>query len=337
MKNKKKSKYIFCRIPLRVSIFGGGSDLPSFLKIAKVGSVVNFTINKYVYIFAKIHSDIFDHKYRLNYFISENVNSINKIENKIIKSSLKFYNFKEPLYLSTISDVPSGTGLGSSGAFLSGVCYALNNLQEKYISKSQVAHDASIIDIKKNFSEGGYQDQYASSFGGFNKFIFFQNGKFKQNKISDMSFMRTLCNRSFLIYTGFKRDSNRILKAQNEKIISDKNFKMTKRLSEIAEEFYFNSLNVRNSYENYLELLKESWFLKKNLSTRISNSKINDIIVHLEKQKNVSFKLLGAGGGGFILCSFTSVGHMKTMQQKISKKYKIIFFKNETKGIFKIN
>ena len=131
MKNKKlynNLDFIICKTPLRIGLFGGGSDLPSFINKKGHGHVINLTINKYVYTCVKIHSSVFNKKYRLNYFKTENVNNIKDIKNNIIRASLRYYNIKQPLYISNISDVPSGTGLGSSGAFQVSLCKIFNKI-----------------------------------------------------------------------------------------------------------------------------------------------------------------------------------------------------------------
>ena len=160
--------------PLRISLFGGGTDLESFINKNGYGKVITFAIDKYIYSYAKIHSDIFDKKYRLNYHETENVNKISEIKNNIIRNSLKFFKFKKPFYVATISDVPSGTGLGSSGAFQVGMCNIVNSILKKKTTPLKLAMQATHIEMNLTKSGAGLQDQFASAFGGFNEFIFFK-------------------------------------------------------------------------------------------------------------------------------------------------------------------
>ena len=125
-----KNRIITTVTPLRISIFGGGTDLPYFVQKNGYGKVLNFSIDKYIYTFAKIQSKIFNKKYRFNYYQTENIDKINDIKNNIIRNSINYYKYKNPLYIATISDIPAGTGMGSSGAFQVSLCKILNLLMK---------------------------------------------------------------------------------------------------------------------------------------------------------------------------------------------------------------
>ena len=216
MSNFSKNKIITTVTPLRISIFGGGTDLPYFIKKNGYGKVMNFSIDKYIYTFAKIQSKIFNEKYRFNYHQTENVNEIEEIKNNIIRNSIKYYKYKKPLYVATISDIPAGTGMGSSGAFQVSICKILNILMKnKKKNNFQLADEASEIEMSMTKSEAGYQDQYSAAFGGFNEYTFYNNSKAslkKLNKKSHLDFIKLLTNNSLLIYTNKNRKAKNILK-----------------------------------------------------------------------------------------------------------------------------
>ena len=164
-------KTIITKTPLRISFFGGGSDIKKFY-LKKRGLIISSTIDKYIYVTIKRHGNTFDEKYRINYQQSENVNKINKIKNNIIRESLKYLKIDEPLYISTIADIPARSGLGSSSSFTVGLLKGLFELKHKKISKKELAELACKIEIDIIKSPIGKQDQYAAAFGGLNKFIF---------------------------------------------------------------------------------------------------------------------------------------------------------------------
>ena len=202
-------KTIITKTPLRISFFGGGSDIKKFY-LKKRGLIISSTIDKYIYVTIKRHGNTFDEKYRINYQQSENVNKINKIKNNIIRESLKYLKIDEPLYISTIADIPARSGLGSSSSFTIGLLKGLFELKNKKISKKELAELACKIEIDVIKSPIGKQDQYAAAFGGLNKFIFSKNSvsiESLEKKIDPKFIFQNLQ----LFFTGIYRSTNSIL------------------------------------------------------------------------------------------------------------------------------
>jgi len=320
------------KTPLRISLFGGGSDLPSFIQRNGKGSVVNLTINKFVYSVIKIHGTIFDKKYRLNYFNTENVNHFSEIKNNIIRGTIKYYEIPDPLYISTISDVPSGTGLGSSGAFLVGLCSLMNLIKNKRVTKAQLASEASTIDINLLKSQGGYQDQFASAFGGFNKFTFYQNGNFKKEKINLNNFIKLFEESSVLVFTGKTRKSNKILSVQNNNMKNSNKKSLVLELLNLGDYFLKSSNSRKDIYQLYIECMNESWKIKKELSKGTFDNSMEGLYSLLKKEGMKTGKILGAGGGGFFLASFLNYEEKNFFLSKYRKKLKILEFNFYDKG-----
>jgi D-glycero-alpha-D-manno-heptose-7-phosphate kinase len=216
--NKHKYKnFVITRTPLRISFFGGGSDILDYYNLKKnkkeYGAVINGAINKYVYVSIKRHEGIFFEKYRLNYSKTELVRKKSDIKNKIIKSCLKVMKINEPLYISTISDFPSGSGLGSSSSFCVGLLKGLHHMYNLKHTKKSIAELASYIEIKYLNQPIGKQDQYAAAFGGINYFYFKKKNVTQITQNKKYSFIK---NNIYLIWTNLSRDATLILKKQKK-------------------------------------------------------------------------------------------------------------------------
>ena len=208
---------VICKTPLRISLFGGGTDFKNHF-IKNPSSVISFTINQYIYIVLKKHNNkLFNEKYRLNYSSVENIRNVQNIKNKIIKNTILFKKINDPLYVSTISDVPGGTGLGSSSAFTVGLLNAINKLQNRNSSKKKLAEEAAHIEIKMCKSPIGYQDQYAVSYGGINKINFNNKKIYVKNLSKYESKINSLINNSICLWVGNTRKANNVLKIQKKK------------------------------------------------------------------------------------------------------------------------
>jgi D-glycero-alpha-D-manno-heptose-7-phosphate kinase len=313
---------IITRTPLRVSFFGGGTDQDYFFKKYN-GLVISAAINKYVYVVVRKHSELYNINYRLNYSKSENVNYVNVIKNKIIKACIKFTKTKGPIYISTFSDLPDKSGLGSSSAFTVGLLNALYSFQGKKINNFKLAQLAYIIETKILNNPIGKQDQYAAAVGGFNKINFYRNNKVSINKILFKKNIINLFDRMSLVWTGLRRDNTKVLK--NQKKNFNKNFNYLLIIKDIASEVFLKikSINVKE----FSFFLNKSWDEKKKLSKKILTKKILEIEKKLKKNRNVSaIKLLGAGAGGFFLC----LKNKNFDQKKFS--YKTIDFKIDFQG-----
>ena len=209
----KNLKTVITRTPLRISFFGGGSDIKKFY-IKNKGLVISSAINKFIYVTIKKHGKTFDERFRLNYQKSENIDKVKDIKNNIIRESLKYLNIDEPLYISTIADIPSMSGLGSSSAFTVGLLKGLFALKNKKINKKKLAELACKIEIDVLKSPIGKQDQYAAAYGGVNRFIFTKENVSilpLEKKIKPEKLFKNLQ----LFFTGIYRSSYKVLSSLN--------------------------------------------------------------------------------------------------------------------------
>lgn len=318
-----KNKIVITKTPLRVSFFGGGTDIEHYYK-HEDGMVVSTAINKYVYVTAKQHSKLFRINYRLNYSKTENCTKINDIKNNIVRECLKFLKIRNPLYISVISDIPDKSGLGSSSSFCVGLLNCLHKLIGKKVSKKKLAEIAYLIENRNLDKTIGKQDQYAAAFGGTNLLIFKKNNKVIVKKIIKNKIIQKILNNSTLIWTGIRRQANKILEKQKKN--SHKNIPHLNSIKDNVKIFLKLIENNNLDLKLYGNLLQKSWFTKLKLVKSITNKKIDKIIRKLNKNRNIfGTKLLGAGGGGFILC----LGYNF---KKIKKDYNCIDFKEDNSG-----
>ena len=315
-------KYVTTRTPLRISFFGGGTDFKNFYKDFS-GKVISTTINKYIYVTVKTQNFFYE-KYRLNYSSTERVNNINKIQNKIIRACLKYTKVKNKLYISTVSDIPDSTGLGSSSAFTVGLLKALYKIKGIQKNNQELAKIATIIEIKMLRSPIGIQDQYSCAVGGFNEISFLSNNTVKIVKLDKYLSIKKILKNSLLVWTGNYKKSNLILRDQNKNVKRN-----TKFLKEMLETTNSISLKIKRkdmSYKDFIFTLKQLWELKKKLSNKITNKNIERIIKSFY-QYDLGFKVLGAGGGGFIF-----VYGKKCKEILIKEKYQTIDVSNSDTG-----
>ena len=293
-----ESKIIITKTPLRLSFFGGSSDIESFHKKNK-GCVISSTIDKYIYVTLKTHGDLFDEKYRLNYQYSENLNSVRDIKNDIIRECLKYFKISDPLYISTIADIPAKSGLGSSSAFTVGLLNALYAYTGQKVSAGKLAEEACHIEIKIMKSPIGKQDQYAASFGGLNKFDFNNLGVQTQS-LETMIDTKMLFDNIQLFWTGIERKADDVLNSIS--FADPLNEKKIQSIVEDCENFFqiVRDNKIKN-FEVFGKLLDKSWKTKKSLSTKISNRIIDDAYTNAKNAGSIGGKIAGAGGGGFLL------------------------------------
>ena len=288
---------IVVRSPLRISLGGGGTDLPSYYK-ENGGFLIAAAINKYVFVSVM---NPFSDGYILKYSEYENVNDIEDIKHPIIRESLKL-GFKKNLEITTLADLPSGTGLGSSGSFTTALLKALHLNSFKNLNQYELAELACDIEINKLKEPIGKQDQYIASFGGISSFSFNKDDTVdaKPLNISDDT-LYDLEDNLMLFFTGYSRSASKILKDQETKSKQNdedmlNNLHMVKRLG-------FESKKALESGETRIfgELMHEHWENKKKRSGGMSNPKINDWYDIAMQNGAIGGKLVGAGGGGFLM------------------------------------
>jgi len=293
-------KLFISKTPLRISLFGGGTDLKSYYK-KENGAVMSFSINKFLYVILKKNERLVDFKYRINWSKTEFTNNINSIEHPIVRETFKLFKIDFPIEVSTFSDIPANTGLGSSSAFAVGLVHCVSKLLNLNYSKSRIASTAAKIEIdilKRNI---GKQDHYASTYGGFNIFKFEKSEKvIILEKILNRSIINKINNSFLIFFLNKKRDASKIL--GNQKKLNNKNFV---KLGEIKKRVFIArniiKKNEKNLISNLGNLLSESWDLK-----RENNKNVSYKFVDLMNEEGIKLgafggKLLGAGGGGYFL------------------------------------
>ena len=283
--------------PLRFSLAGGGTDIPSYFT-RNGGGVVSSTIDKYVYVTVKHHSPLFDEAYRLTYSVTEHVNSLDDIKNDIARECLRLVHVDAPLHIATASDLPALSGLGSSSSFAVGLLYALHALRGENVSAGQLAEEACHIEIDVLRHPIGKQDQYAAAFGGLNYIAFQRDGRVNLDPLwMANDGISELFQHSMLFWTGQQREASNILKRQVGRIAEKKaGYKKLQRLAEDCRKSLLGGFNAKALGS----LLDEGWHIKRDLSEGISNQNIDDWYKRAKAAGASGGKLLGAGGGGFI-------------------------------------
>jgi len=289
---------IISRTPFRISFFGGGTDYPVWYK-KNGGVVLSTTINKYCYIVLRYFPPFFSNKHRIVWSQIELVNNVNKIQHPVVKVVLKFLKINKGIEIHHIGDLPAKTGLGSSSAFTVGLLNSLYALNGSIFSKERLAKEAIHIErdiLKENV---GSQDQMAVAYGGFNKIYFNGNDEFKVEPIIvTRDRISQLENHLMLYFTGFSRIASEVAKDQI-KNTPQKSKELTLMYQMVDEAI--DILKGKRSILEFGKLLNESWQIKKTLSDKISNSEIDNIYEKALRAGAVGGKLLGAGGGGFMI------------------------------------
>lgn len=289
---------IISRVPLRVSFVGGGSDLRSYYATGK-GAVVSTAIKKYIYIMV---SKSFDNKIIVRYSKEERVDKVEDLEHNLIRESLKKTKIKSGVDISSSADIPSeGSGLGSSSSYIVGVLHALYAFKGQHVSAERLAKEACEIEINTLKKPIGKQDQYIAAYGGFNYLQFNKDGSvFVDPIICNSKTKRQLEDKLLLFYTGITRSSEKILSVQTKNLSEDKQKReIMKKMVEYADEMR-KSLR-KNKLDTFAKLLDENWQLKKKMTNSISSPQIDKWYETAKKNGAIGGKILGAGGGGFLL------------------------------------
>lgn len=287
---------IITRTPFRVSFAGGGSDIASFYE-KHGGCVVSTSINKYMYI--NVHPSFDPAKTILKYSKTEIVGRIDGIEHNYFREILKKLNLKG-IEIASTADVPAGTGLGSSSSFAVGVLHVLYSYKGKFVSKERLAREACEIEIELLGNPIGKQDQYAAAYGGLNFIEFRRDGSVTvEPVIMETQSLKRLESNLMMFYTGQLHSASAILNEQTKNIAAgDKEanqLKMCGLARALREELQKNNIDAMG------EILHQNWLLKKTLASGISNPAIDGAYDKALRAGAIGGKLLGAGGGGFLL------------------------------------
>lgn len=289
---------IISRTPLRISFVGGGSDLKSFYSKSP-GAVVSTTINKYIYITV---NKSYDKRIFVRYSKEEKVTDVNKLEHNLVREALKYMDITEGVDISSSSDVPAeGTGMASSSAYLVGVLNALHAFKGEYVSADQLAKEASYIETEVLKKPIGKQDQYIVAYGGLEYIQFHSDDQVEvQPVLCSQRTKELLHSRLLLLYTGITRSSESILTQQKKNIErSELKFGVTKRMVALAEKM--NRSLMDNDLDEFGTLLHTNWELKKQMSGHISSKQIDSWYKTARAHGAIGGKILGAGGGGYLL------------------------------------
>ena len=279
---------IISRTPYRVSLFGGGSDYPAWYK-EHGGTVLSVTINKYCYISVRYLPPFFEHKYRIVYSKVETVNNPDDIEHRAVWACIRYlYEHGKPgLEIHHDGDLPARSGMGSSSAFTVGLLHALHELKNKPVSKLQLAKEAIHIEREVLGETVGSQDQVTVTYGGMNKITFDKSGSFSIQPVEPHP---DLEKHLLLLYTGISRIASLVASTYNTNLLE------LETLSLMAEE----AVRVSN-IDDFGGLLDEAWRIKKSLSGYVTTPEIDSIYSRAKQLGALGGKLLGAGGGGFML------------------------------------
>ena len=321
---------IITKTPYRISFFGGGSDYPSWYK-QNEGKVISTTINKNLYISCRYLPNFFDHNYRVAWSKIEETKNLNQIKHNAVREILKYMKINKGLEIHYDGDLPARSGMGSSSCFVVGLLKAIYELQNKKIDKKTLAQKSIFLEQNVMKEIVGSQDQIAGSYGGFNKIIF-KNKKFEVKKIFSKN-LRKLNDNLLLIYTGIRRTAHFVAKTFVHKLQKEKKSDIKKIISFVNQA---EDILKSNEIDNFGELLNESWHYKKKLSSRITNNKINELYNLSIKNGALGGKLLGAGGGGFMLL-YVKKNKQRTLLRKIKNIVEIPFkfSKNGSETILK--
>ena len=289
---------IISTAPFRISFAGGGSDIPVFYKQRK-GAVLSSTINKYMYI--SIHPYFNNGQTLLKYSNTELVNKIDNIKHPVFRETLKEALLEIGVEITSTADIPSGTGLGSSSSFTVALLNALYAYKGTFCSKEKLARKACEIEIERLKEPIGKQDQYAAAYGGLNFIEFNPDGNVVVSPINlPAKIITTLEKNLLLFYTGDHRNTRDILSDQSKQVtMSEEKFANLTQMVDLAykmrEHLFSGDLN------GFVRTMHEGWVLKRTLSRKISNSRIDKYYDRALEYGALGGKLLGAGGGGFLL------------------------------------
>ena len=318
---------IISKTPLRISFAGGGTDLPSYY-MTGYGAVVNAAIDKYIYVIVK---NSFDGKIHLNTTETEIADHVDDLKHDITRACLKHIGIFSGVEIISISDIPGGTGLGSSSCYTVGLLNALyafkrtQNMPLDVVNKNPItllktspmilAESACSIEINDLSAPIGKQDQYAAAYGNIHYFQFNSDNTVEAKALNDANTLNYLNENLMLFYIGGKRSANAILVEQNKN--TSKNLKSLNIMRDQAANLY-------NDISLLPELLKEGWQLKKSLASSISNLYIDEIYTLAISHGAISGKLLGAGGAGFMLFYCPKVHQNKVRDSLIGHGIKYI-------------
>lgn len=288
---------IITKTPFRMSFFGGGTDMESYFK-ENGGAVLSTTFDKYCYVTIRHLPRFFDYKTHLTYSKMEFVNGYDEIEHPLIRNAMKYLDMHE-IRLTYEADLPARSGLGTSSSFAVGMLNAFYALKGKYADKKKLADEAIYLERVLCNEAGGWQDQIAASFGGFNRINFNEDGYEVMPVIINPERKKQLNGNLLMFFTGFTRFSSDVQKANNV-TAADKRAQL-KEMYALVDEAEKVLTDKEKSLDDFGYLLDHTWKLKRQTGSSISTNSIDALYQKGIEAGALGGKLLGAGGGGFLL------------------------------------
>lgn len=289
---------VICRTPFRISFFGGGTDYPAWYR-KHGGLVLGGTIDKYCYLTVRYLPPFFEHRIRVIYSQIENCQTIDEIKHPSVRESLRFMKIHRGVEIHHDGDLPARSGMGSSSSFTVGLLHALHALKGEVVSKQQLAAEGIHMEQEVLKETVGSQDQVFAAYGGVNLISFGINGDINVRPLTvPRSRLDELNNHLMLVFTGIKRTASDVAGSYVPGI--DDRRRELRTLMNLVEEAA-DLLTRQSDITAFGELLHEAWSAKKSMGSRVTNSEIDDLYDQARAAGAIGGKLLGAGGGGFLL------------------------------------
>jgi D-glycero-alpha-D-manno-heptose-7-phosphate kinase len=290
---------IITRTPFRISFFGGGTDYPAWYG-ENGGAVFSATIDKYCYITCRHLPPFFEHRHRIVYSRIESVRSVEEIEHPSVRACLKYAGADQGFEIHHDGDLPARSGLGSSSSFTVGLLNALRGISGRMSSKERLASEAIFVEQKLIGENVGSQDQIAAAYGGLNKIEFHKNGAFSVDPVLLTNSRRIELNQHLMLFfTGKTRIASTIAESKIKNLNNHRSELTSMRL--MVDQAISILHNQSEAISKFGELLHESWMLKRALSKSVSTDEIDGIYARARQAGATGGKLLGAGGGGFLM------------------------------------
>ena len=289
---------IITKTPFRMSFFGGGTDMEDYFR-ENGGAVLSTTFDKYCYVNVRHLPRFFDYSTELSYSKTERVTNVNDIQHPAIRNAMKMLDMRE-IRLTYEADLPARSGLGTSSSFAVGMLNAFYALKGKYADKKKLADEAIYLERVLCNEAGGWQDQIAASFGGFNRINFNADGYEVLPVIISPERKRQLNNNLLMFFTGFTRFSSDVQKANKVSSTEEKRARL-KKMYELVDEAEEILTNKDRDLDDFGRLLDLTWKLKKGTGSAISTGSIDELYEKGMAAGALGGKLLGAGGGGFLV------------------------------------
>lgn len=327
---------IVTRTPFRITLGGGGTDLPSFYR-NHGGYILAAGIDKYMYL--NVNMPIVDDIIRVKYSINEQVQYVDEIKHDLAREALKLCGIKTGLEVISLADIPAGTGLGSSSCYLVGLLKALHALAQQGIGAQALAEEACHIELETLRKPIGKQDQYMAAFGGLTQLDIAPDGVVQVTRLAvPIETIEELENNTLLFYTGTVRDAQSILSGQDSATRRN-DADVIARLLEIKEMGYeIRDAILQGKLRRFGELMDMHWQAKKQLAAGISNSRIDEWYKLAKRHGAIGGKITGAGGGGFLMlyCEASKVALRDAMRRAGLRELNFRFEFEGSKTVFDI-